>query len=224
MSFSSDTPSVCTVSGGTVTTTTAGTCAVTASQAGDRRYLAAHEIAQSFQVHAGHQQQTITFPPPPPGAKVGDPVTLSASASSGLAVSFRSDTPRTCTVSGPTANLTAAGTCTITAGQGGSGRYAAAREVEQSFQVASASSILPNALKFLLGAAVFAAAGVTALVRRVRRRPPRPPTPQPGLRVAADPGPPTLVSVQNTEAGVPHTVRFEPSPGASITTIKEARP
>jgi hypothetical protein len=223
VSFSSDTPSVCTVSGTTVTTATAGTCAVTASQAGDRRYLAAHDIAQSFPVHAGHQPQTITFPAPPE-ARVGDPVTLSASASSGLAVSFRSDTPRTCTVSGSTANPTAAGTCTIAASQGGSGRYAAAREIEQSFQVAPASSILPIALKFLLGAAVFAAAGVTALVRRVRRRPPRPPTPQPNLRVAPDPAPPTLVSVQNTEAGVPHTVRLEPSPGASITTIKEAKP
>src|SRR5262249_8286246 len=109
--------------------------------------------------------------------------------------------------------------------QGGSDRYAAARDVNQSFQVAAASSILPNALKFLLGAAVLVAAGVTALVRRVRRGPRRPPPPQPTLRVAPDPGPPTLVSVQNTEAGVPHTVRLEPSPGASIITIeKEAKP
>ena len=222
VSFSSDTPSVCTVAGTTVTTTAAGTCAVTASQAGDRHYLAAREIAQSFQVHAGHTGQTITFPPPPE-ATVGDPVTLSASASSGLTVAYRSDTPRTCTVSGSTVSPAAAGTCTVTASQGGSDRYAAARDVKQSFQVAAASSILPNALKFLLGAAVLAAAGVTALVRRVRR-PHRPPPPQPSLRVAPDPGPPTLVSIQNTEAGVPHTVRLEPSPGASIITIKEAKP
>jgi hypothetical protein len=221
-SFSSDTPSVCAVSGTTVTTTAAGTCAVTASQAGDSHYLAAQEIAQSFQVHAGHRRQMITFPPPPE-ATVGDPVTLSASASSGLTVAYRSDTPRTCTVSASTVSPAAAGTCTVTASQGGSDRYAAAREVKQSFQVAASSSILPNALKFLLGAAVLAAAGVTALVRRVRR-PRRPPPPQPTLRVAPDPGPPTLVSVQNTEAGVPHSVRLEPSPGASIITIKEAKP
>ena len=97
-------------------------------------------------------------------------------------------TPRTCTVSGSTVNPTAAGACTITASQSGSGRYAAAREVEQSFQVASASSILPNALKFLLGAAVFAAAGVTAVVRRVRRRARRPLPPHPSLRAVPDPG------------------------------------
>jgi hypothetical protein len=220
--FRPDTPSVCAVSGTTVTTTAAGTCAVTASQAGDSRYLAAHDIAQSFPVHAGHQPQTITFPPPPE-ATVGEPVTLSGSATSGLEVAYRTDTPRTCTVSGSTVSPAAAGTCTLTASQGGSDRYAAARDVKQSFQVAAASSILPNALKFLLGAAVLAAAGVTALVRRVRR-PRRPPPPQPSLRVAPDPGPPTLVSVQNTEAGVPHTVRLEPSPGASIITIKEAKP
>jgi hypothetical protein len=221
VSFSSDTPSVCAVSGTTVTTTAAGTCAVTASQAGDSHYLAAQEIAQSFQVHAGHRSQTITFPPPPE-ATVGDPVTLSASASSGLTVAYRSDTPRTCTVSGATVSPAAAGTCAVTASQSGSDRYAAARDVKESFQVAAASSILPNALKFLLGAAVLAAAGVTALVRRVRH-PRRPPPPQPNLRVAPDPGPPTLVSVQNTEAGVPHNVRLEPSPGASIITIKEAK-
>ena len=82
MSFRSDTPAVCSVSGATVTATTAGTCTVTASQAGDNRYLAAPSITESFQINAGHQAQTITFPPPPQ-AKVGEPVTLTASATSG---------------------------------------------------------------------------------------------------------------------------------------------
>ncbi len=223
VSFRSDTPAVCTVSGATVTTTRPGTCTVTASQAGDDSYLAAHEVAESFQVHAGHQVQTITFAQPPE-AKVGKAVTLSASATSGLAVSFRSDTPRICTVSGATLTPTAAGTCTVAASQGGSDQYAAARDVEQSIDVASATSILPGALIILLAAAVFAAAAGTTLVRRVRRRSRRPPGPQPSVRAAPVPGPPTLVSVQNTGAGVTHTVHIESSPGASITTIKEARP
>lgn len=223
VSYRSDTPAVCSVSGATVTTTMAGTCAVTASQPGDDRHLAAPEVSQSFQVHTGHQVQTITFPHPPE-AKVGEAVTLSASATSGLAVAFRSDTPRTCMVSGSTLTPTAAGTCTVTASQGGSDHYQAARDVEQSFDVASATSLFPGALTILLGAAVFAAAGVTALVRRVRRRSRRPPGPQPSVRAAPVPGPPTLVSVQNTGAGVTHTVHIESSPGPSITTIKEARP
>ena len=153
--------------GATVTTTTAGTCTVTGSQAGDDRYLAAPDMTESFQVNAGHQAQTIVFPPAPQ-AKVGAAVTLSASATSGLLVAFRSDTPRICTVSGPTLTPIAAGTCTVTASQGGSDHYAAARDIAQSFDVASAASGFPGALTFLLGAVVFAAAGVTSLVRRVR--------------------------------------------------------
>jgi hypothetical protein len=223
VSFSSDTPAVCSVSGTIVTTVTAGTCAVTASQPGSARYLAAPDVTQSFQVHAGHQAQTITFPRPPEG-KVGEAATLLASATSELPVAFRSDTPRICTVSGSTLTPTAAGTCTVTANQGGSDHYAAAHEVDQSFDVASAASIPTGVLTILLGAVVFAAAGVTALVRRVRR-PPRPPLgPQPTVRAAPVPGPPALVSVQKNGAGVTHTVHIESSPGASITRIKEARP
>ena len=82
----------------------------------------------------------------------------------------------------------------------------------------------PGTLTILLAAAVFAAAGVTTLVRRVRRRSRRPPGPQPSVRADPVPGPPAQVSVQNTGAGVTHTVHIESSPGASITTIKEARP
>jgi hypothetical protein len=221
VSFQSDTPAVCSVSGATVTTTTAGTCTVTASQAGDNNYLAAPNMTESLQVNAGHQAQTITFPPPPQ-AKVGEAATLTASATSGLLVAFRSDTPRICTVSGPTLTPIAAGTCTVTASQGGSDHYAAARDIAQSIDVASAASGFPGALTILLGAVVFAAAGATSLVRRVRRSH-RPPEPQPTVRADPDPGPPTLVRVQNTGAGVTHTVRIESSPGASITRIKEGK-
>jgi len=221
VSYRTDTPAVCTVSGATVSPATAGTCTITASQAGNDQYLAAPDIAESFQVNAGHHAQTITFPPPPQ-AKVGEAATLSASATSGLLVAFRSDTPRICTVSGPTLTPVAAGTCTVTASQGGSDHYAAARDIAQSFDVASATSGFPGALTILLGAGVFAAAGATSLVRRVRRSH-RPPEPEPTVRADPDPGPPTLVSVQNTGAGVTHAVRIEPSPGASITRIKEGK-
>ena len=220
VSFRSDTPAVCSVSGATLTAIAAGTCTITASQAGDNHYLAAPSMTESFQVKAGYQAQTISFPPPPQ-AKVGEAVSLSASATSGLMVAFRSDTPRTCKVSGATLTPVAAGTCTVTASQGGGGHYGAARDIAQSFDVASATSGFPGALTFLLGAVVFAAAGATSLVRRVRRRSHRPPEPQPTVRADPVPGPPTLVSVQNTGAGVTHTVRIESSHGATITRIKE---
>ena len=114
VSYGTSTSGVCTVSGRTVTTTAAGACAITASQAGDARYAPARDVARSFRVERAAQVITFT---PPAGATIGRPVTLSASASSGLAVLFRSDTPSVCTVSSATVTTTTAGACAITAGQ-----------------------------------------------------------------------------------------------------------
>jgi Immunoglobulin domain len=78
--------------------------------------------------------QTITFNSP--GTQtVGTPLALSATTSSGLAVSFASQTTSVCAVSGTTATFAAAGTCTIQATQAGNGTYAAATPVTQSFTV-----------------------------------------------------------------------------------------
>ncbi len=78
--------------------------------------------------------QTITF-----GALAnktyGDAnFTVSATASSGLAVSFAAS--GTCTVAGATVTLTGAGSCTITASQAGNAAYAPATSVPQSFTIA----------------------------------------------------------------------------------------
>src|ERR1051326_5049088 len=83
----------------------------------------AHDVAAASQVHAGQAAQDISFSPPA-GMTVGEPVTLSASASSGLAVSFQSDAPAVCTVSSRTVIPLAPGTCELTAYQGGSADYA----------------------------------------------------------------------------------------------------
>ena len=68
--------------------------------------------------------QRITFDQPQ-AAAVGQSVRLSAStdadANENLVVSFRSDTPDLCTVSGVTVTPTAPGFCVITATQGGRG-------------------------------------------------------------------------------------------------------
>ena len=78
--------------------------------------------------------QTITFATIP-AQKVGTPLTLSVTASSGLAVSFTSTTPGICTVSGATATFVALGTCSIDANQPGNSTYAAAPQVVRSFTV-----------------------------------------------------------------------------------------
>ena len=226
VSLRSGTPVVCTVSGSTVTTLTAGTCTITASQAGSSDYAAASPVTQLFQVDpvlAGLAAQTITFGSLP-GAKVGVPVAVSAFSSAGLPVSLRSGTPVVCTVSGSTVTTLTAGTCTITASQGGSARYLAARDVSRSFQVNGVTSKAAGAWVILLAAVLLAvaAAAATLVVRRRRLRW-RPPT-APDVRAVPDTGPPGLVSVRNTGTDATHTVRIEPRPGACTTTIKEARP
>src|ERR1019366_5552947 len=65
--------------------------------------------------------------------------TVSATASSGLAVSFASTTSAICTVSGATVTLVAVGQCSIQASQAGNASYAAATPVTQSFQVTQAA-------------------------------------------------------------------------------------
>jgi hypothetical protein len=82
------------------------------------------------------QTQTITFANP--GAQQqGTQLSLVATASSGLPVSFSSSTTGVCTVSGTTAALSGTGTCTITAAQAGNGVYSAAPSIMQSFLVAT---------------------------------------------------------------------------------------
>jgi uncharacterized protein (TIGR03437 family) len=67
------------------------------------------------------------------------PFDISATASSGLAVSFDTSTASTCTVSGTTVTVAASGTCSITALQQGNASVAAALPVTQSFAVAPTS-------------------------------------------------------------------------------------
>jgi PKD repeat protein len=59
VSFSSGTPSVCAVSGSTVSFTGAGTCTIDANQAGDTEYEAAPEVQQSFVVSRRSQPSAV---------------------------------------------------------------------------------------------------------------------------------------------------------------------
>jgi len=135
VSFASETTSICTVSGTTATFVAAGTCTIQATQAGNSTYAAATAVPQSFTVSAALQSQTISFSTPA-AQTVGTPLTLSATASSGLVVSFASQTTSICTVSGTMATFVAAGTCTIQATQAGNSSYATAT-ASQSFTVNS---------------------------------------------------------------------------------------
>jgi hypothetical protein len=150
-----------TISGSTVTITGAGTVTVRASQAGNGTYNAAPNVDQSFTVSPA--SQTITF-----GAlankNYGDPAfTVSATASSGLAVSF-SILSGPATISGNTVTITGAGTVTVRASQAGNANYSAAPNVDQSFTVAKLNQTitfgsLPNRT---LGEPAFAVSGTAS--------------------------------------------------------------
>lgn len=84
--------------------------------------------------------QTITFAPLNNLPLGSGPITLMATASSGLPVTFTSNTPSVCAVSGNGVSLIAMGTCSITAAQPGNSIYAPAMSVTQSFIV---ETVLP---------------------------------------------------------------------------------
>ena len=79
--------------------------------------------------------QKITFDDLPDRLLDSRPLTLSATASSGLPVTFTSRTPVVCTVSGVLLSMLSAGTCIIAADQAGNGVYVRAETVAQYFKI-----------------------------------------------------------------------------------------
>jgi ribosomal protein S11 len=93
-------------------------------------------VSRNFTVTA--VAQTITFAKPANATLAQSPLTLSATATSGLAVILTTTTPTVCTAggtNGATITLLKAGTCTVVANQGGGGAYAAAKAVSRNFTV-----------------------------------------------------------------------------------------
>jgi hypothetical protein len=163
MTFASQTSSVCSVSGSTATLVAAGTCTIAADQAGNASYAAAAQVVQSFTVNA-LIAQTISFTNPGSRTVGAAPFALSASGgASGNPVTFASQTNSVCTVSGSTAALVAAGTCTITADQAGNASYAAAPQVVQSFSVSAAFGA-PEAIPTLSGRSLLMLAALVGLL------------------------------------------------------------
>jgi hypothetical protein len=122
-----------------VTLTGAGAVVLQASQAASGNYAAATQNA-TFSVGVG--SQTITFAALASPINYGAaPVSLSASASSGLAVTF-SVLSGPALVSGSTLTITGTGSVVVAADQAGNANYAAAAEVSHSITV---NKIAPSA-------------------------------------------------------------------------------
>jgi hypothetical protein len=126
---------VCTVSGTTVTIVSGGTCTLRASQAGDANWDAASDVTRTITINRA--TQAVTFNALPDRDLSTGTFSVSATADSGLAVSFAASPAGVCTVSGSTVSLVTGGTCTVTASQAGDASYEPAADVSRSFLVAS---------------------------------------------------------------------------------------
>src|SRR5437764_15199270 len=113
----------------------AASSTITGSQAADSNYNPAADVPHSFSIaKAG---QTITFAALP-GKTFGDPdFSVSATATSSLAVSFGAS--GNCTATGSTVHITGALSFTITASQAGDSNFNPGADVPQSFSIAKGS-------------------------------------------------------------------------------------
>lgn len=134
VSTQSATPTVCSLSGRRLTLLHAGTCTIEAEQPGDADWEAASSAQRSFTVQKGTQQ--IGFTSVIEAATVGQPTfTVTAVATSGLAVAFSSVTPTVCQLAGAQVSFVGGGTCQIEAEQSGDADWEAAPRVIESFFV-----------------------------------------------------------------------------------------
>ena len=116
------TPTVCIATDFYVQIIGGGTCTLTYQSEANASYLASDLYKVSFEVT--RDPQTITFAPATTADIATKSLTLTATASSGGAVSFASSSTENCTISGSTLNLLKAGNCVITASQAGTSTFA----------------------------------------------------------------------------------------------------
>jgi hypothetical protein len=131
----SNTTAGCSVTGSTLTYTTAGTCVVAVTRIADTNYQARTDVV-SFTI--GLASQTITFGSLSAKNYSSETFTVSATSSASLTVVFTSASQSVCTtsgVSGSTITLLSVGTCVINANQIGDSNIAAASQVSQNFAV-----------------------------------------------------------------------------------------
>jgi hypothetical protein len=144
----------CTISGSIVDITGAGSCTVTATQAGDANYNPAPAVSETFAI--GKADQEITFDPVEDKAQDDPDFSVSATADSGLPVSFGAR--GSCTVRGVRVHLTGHGSCTLTASQPGDADFKAAPDVSESFAVTAPNCSVPKVVGKRLRAARLAIA------------------------------------------------------------------
>ena len=135
MTYSSSNMAVATILGSVVTINAPGTSDITARQLGNGTYAPARYTRTLTVNPLSKLDQTITFGALPIKIYGDADFALSASASSGLPVSFSSDNLSVATITEGLVHITGAGTAVITASQSGDGNYNAAPSVPQTLTV-----------------------------------------------------------------------------------------
>jgi len=145
VAYTSSNPSVASVSGKTLTIVGVGSATITASQAGNTNYNAATNVAKTITVAApAKSNQTITWNQTLSATYGDPPITLNATASSGLVITYISSNPSIASVSGSTLTIVGIGSATITASQAGNANYNAATNVAKTIIVNQATVTKSN--------------------------------------------------------------------------------
>ncbi|MEQ9405448.1 MAG: FG-GAP-like repeat-containing protein [Cyclobacteriaceae bacterium] len=139
VTFAIEGPAV--LNGNELTTSGEGTVSVTASQIGNANYNSAADVVQSFEA-TNKSTQTITFNAIEAKTFGDSPFSLSATASSGLDVSYSSSDESVATVSGNEVTITGAGVTTITVSQIGDDEFSAAADVSQTLLINKANQTI----------------------------------------------------------------------------------
>ena len=141
--ITSQTTDICTLENGSVSVISAGSCTLVAKQTGNDNYNAAPEKTQTIAMGVGGQ--VVSFDSDTPTNKTfGDAAfDVTATSTSGLAVSFRSTTPSICSITaGKKVTVLSAGACELIAEQAGNANYTAASVVTKTITVSKASQLI----------------------------------------------------------------------------------
>lgn len=143
--------SICSINAGVVTFLATGACIIDANSGLTTNFTAAATTSQTIMV--GSLNQNITFAQPSSVAFGSSSVSMGATASSGLTVSYALGSGTTgygtagaaCSVSSlGVVTVLAVGTCEVVASQAGDAQYAAASDVSRAFQVVPALATAPT--------------------------------------------------------------------------------
>jgi len=144
ITYTSTTPSICSVSGSAVTALQSGTCRITATRAASGIYAAVsatREVTISAQTQAA---LSLEVNPNSIAPQQTAQVTFSGGSGNGVVTITSSDISK-CTVSGTTITAVASGTCNITATKAASGLYSLMTSAPVSLEVLTAQILTVTA-------------------------------------------------------------------------------